>query len=76
MSSNPLNASPAWNRIQGSWRQLSGSVKQRWGRLTDDDITEANGNRELLAGKIQSRYGVAQAEANKQIDEWAQNLKF
>ena len=76
MNSNPLNASPVWNKIQGSWHQLSGSVKQRWGRLTDDDITESNGNRELLAGKIQNRYGIAQTEANRQIDEWAQNLKF
>ena len=54
-----------WNQIQGNWKQLSGSVKQRWGQLTDDDLAQINGGREQLAGTIQQRYGISQAEANQ-----------
>jgi uncharacterized protein YjbJ (UPF0337 family) len=71
-----MQKSPVWNRIQGNWKQIVGSVRQQWGKLTDDDIAQANGEREKLAGKIQERYGVTQQEANRQIDEWADNLKF
>ena len=71
-----MQKSPVWNRIQGNWKQLVGSVRQQWGKLTDDDIAQINGEREKLAGKIQARYGVTQQEANQQIDEWADKLKF
>ena len=71
-----MQKSPVWNRIQGNWKQITGSVRQQWGKLTDDDVAQANGQREKLAGKIQERYGISQQEANRQIDEWADNLKF
>lgn len=76
MSNNPVNKDPLWNRIQGNWKQLAGSIRQRWGNLTDDDIAQANGEREVLAGKIQNRHGINQDEANRQIDEWANKLKL
>ena len=41
-----------WNRVQGSWKQLEGKVKAKWGKLTDDDLTAINGRREELEGKI------------------------
>ena len=71
-----MSSSPIWNRIRGNWKQIEGSVKQEWGKLTDDDVAQADGEREKLAGKLQDRYGVTQAEANKQIDSWAEKLKF
>lgn len=71
-----MQKSPVWNKIQGNWKQMTGSVHQQWGKLTDDDVAQANGEREKLAGKIQERYGITQQEANQQIDEWADKLKF
>ena len=71
-----MNANPLWNQIQGNWKQFSGLVKNQWGKLTDDDLTQINGNRERLAGKLQERYGITQAEANRQIDEWSNKVKF
>ncbi len=53
--------------IKGQWKQLSGSIKQKWGKLTDDDLKVAEGNAEYLAGKVQERYGVTREEAEKQI---------
>jgi uncharacterized protein YjbJ (UPF0337 family) len=59
-----------WNRVAGSWKQLEGKVKTKWGLLTDDDLMTIKGSRELLVGKIQERYGIAKDEARKQIDEY------
>jgi uncharacterized protein YjbJ (UPF0337 family) len=67
---------PVWNRIQGNWQQLAGHVQQQWGKLTSDDIAQINGDRTVLAGKLQDRYGITQMEANHQIDTWANSLKF
>ena len=56
--------------IEGNWKQLKGQVQARWGKLTDDDLTMAAGNTEILRGKIQERYGIAREEAQKQLDEF------
>jgi uncharacterized protein YjbJ (UPF0337 family) len=63
-------ASGTWDQVEGNWNQFAGKVKQRWGKLTDDDVTVINGKRQELVGKIQERYGIAKAEAEKQVDEW------
>ena len=42
------------DRLQGNWKQVKGSVKERWGKLTDDDIDVINGQRDQLIGRIQS----------------------
>ena len=57
--------------IQGNWKQLSGSVRHEWGKLTHNDVEQVKGDVEVLAGKIQERYGVTKAEARKQIEQWA-----
>jgi uncharacterized protein YjbJ (UPF0337 family) len=59
-----------WDRVQGNWKQFKGEAKRQWGKLTDDELDEAEGNREKLAGKIQERYGIAKDEAERQIDDW------
>lgn len=64
-----------WDKVGGKWKQFVGEVKKQWGDLTDDELMEVNGDREILAGKIQEKYGIAKEEANKQIDKWAEKLK-
>jgi uncharacterized protein YjbJ (UPF0337 family) len=71
-----MSNSPIWDQVSGGWKQLSGQIKQQWGKLTDDEILQMQGKRDELAGKIQERYGIAKEEANRQIDEWASKLKF
>jgi uncharacterized protein YjbJ (UPF0337 family) len=56
--------------LKGKWKQVKGSVKERWGKLTDDDIDVINGRSEQLVGKIQERYGIAREAAQKQVEEW------
>lgn len=58
------------DQMSGNWHQLKGKVKERWGKLTDDDLTQLEGNSEQLAGKIQQRYGVAKEDAERQAKEF------
>jgi uncharacterized protein YjbJ (UPF0337 family) len=57
-----------WDRVEGNWKQLTGKVKEQWGKLTDDDIAQINGDREQLEGKIQARYGYAKDQVKKEIE--------
>ncbi|MEW6450944.1 MAG: CsbD family protein [Pseudomonadota bacterium] len=59
-----------WNRVEGNWKQFKGKVKEKWGRLTDDDLDVIAGHREQLEGKIQERYGIARDQVRKDIDDW------
>jgi uncharacterized protein YjbJ (UPF0337 family) len=59
-----------WNRVAGNWKQAQGKVKQKWGKLTDDDLTQINGQREQLEGLIQERYGWAKDMVRKDVDTW------
>ncbi len=58
------------DQLQGKWKQMKGTVKERWGKLTDDDIDVINGRNDQLVGKIQEKYGIAKEEAQRQVDEW------
>ena len=64
-----------WNEIAGRWTRFSREVRKKWGELTEDEVMQVNGRREILAGKIQEKYGIAVEEANRQIDAWASRLK-
>jgi uncharacterized protein YjbJ (UPF0337 family) len=61
--------------LQGEWHQLKGKVKAQWGRLTDDQIDEVNGNVEVLAGHVQKAYGLSRDEAEKNVDDWAHRYR-
>jgi uncharacterized protein YjbJ (UPF0337 family) len=62
------------DKLQGQWKQLAGKVKAQWGKLTDDDLTIADGNSEYLEGKLQERYGIARDEAKRQVKEFSSRL--
>ncbi|MDP2716079.1 CsbD family protein [Rheinheimera sp.] len=52
---------------EGKWRQVKGSVKEKWGKLTDDDLTEVNGRFEQFCGKMQEHYGMSREEAEQEF---------
>jgi uncharacterized protein YjbJ (UPF0337 family) len=62
------------DRIAGQWKQLAGKIREKWGKLTDDDLTRAEGTSEYLAGRIQERYGIARDVAEKQVREFQKSL--
>lgn len=59
-----------WDIIQGKWEQLKGSVKKEWGELTDDELTQINGDREKMAGLLQERYGWAKTEVDEKMNDF------
>jgi len=63
-----------WDRVEGNWRQVKGSVKEQWGKLTDDQLDVIAGKRGQLAGKIQEAYGISKDEVEKQLVAWQRQL--
>ena len=63
-----------WDRIEGNWKQFTGKAKEKWGQLTDDDLTKINGQRDQLEGILQQRYGYAKDKAKDEVDRWSQGL--
>jgi uncharacterized protein YjbJ (UPF0337 family) len=61
-----------WDQIASKWKQFTGSVKQEWGKLTDDDCDYIAGTRDRLVGRLQEKYGVSKEEAEYQADRWMQ----
>ena len=58
------------DEVKGNWKQLKGAAKQQWGELTDDELTQAEGDRERLIGLVQERYGKAREEAEREVDDF------
>jgi uncharacterized protein YjbJ (UPF0337 family) len=56
--------------LKGKWQQLKGEARIQWGRLTDDDLDQVQGNVEKLAGKLQERYGYARQDAQREVDDF------
>ncbi len=65
-----------WDQIKGQWKQVKGKVQQKWGDLTDDDLTRVDGKREELLGRLQERYGIAREEAERQVRDFETTSKF
>jgi len=63
-----------WNRIEGNWKQFTGKIQEKWGKVTDDDLTEIKGSRQQLEGKIQERYGIARDQVRQDVDTWLKQL--
>ncbi len=61
---------------EGKWKQWTGEAKKQWGKLTDDEVKQAEGNAEKLAGVIQERYGRTREEAEREVREWRDRHNF
>ena len=59
-----------WEQVEGNWDQLKGKLREKWGWLTDDDISVAKGKRDQFIGKIQERYGYAKERAEKEVNDF------
>jgi uncharacterized protein YjbJ (UPF0337 family) len=63
-----------WDRVEGNWKQFTGKVEEKWGKLTDDDLQVINGQQHQLVGRIHERHGVAKDDAQKQVKNWVGGL--
>lgn len=62
------------DQLEGRWKQLTGQVRQKWGHLTDSDITVIAGKRDVLIGRVQERYGLAKEKATAEVDGFLKTL--
>ncbi len=56
--------------LKGKWMQMKGSLRSKWGKLTDNDLTEIQGDTEKMIGKLQERYGYNREQAEKEMNEF------
>ncbi len=70
-----MQSAADWNRIQGNWKQLKGRVKEKWAKLTDEDLDAIEGRREQLEGKIQDRYGYTADQVRREVDSWYRSMR-
>jgi uncharacterized protein YjbJ (UPF0337 family) len=58
------------DQLAGQWKQLKGKAQAKWGDVSGDEWDSIEGRREQIVGLVQSRYGRAKAEAEKEVDDW------
>lgn len=63
-----------WDQVAGNWKQFTGKVREKWGKLTDNDLTVIAGKKDQMAGLLQKRYGMAKEAAERELDEFASSL--
>lgn len=61
--------------MKGNWKQLKGRARETWGRLTDDDLDQIEGRRQVLIGRIQERYGKDLATVEQEVDRWLDRIE-
>ncbi len=59
-----------WETIEGKWKQVKGQAREKWGKLTDDELDQIDGKREQLIGKVQEKYAIAREKAEQEVKEF------
>lgn len=72
--SNEKDTDMNWDILEGKWDQFRGRAREQWGKLTEDDLDVAAGKKDQLAGKIQERYGKSREEAEREVDNWINDI--
>jgi uncharacterized protein YjbJ (UPF0337 family) len=63
-----------WDVLKGQWKQMTGKVKAKWGKLTDDDLTTIGGKKDEFLGKLQERYGYKKDQAEREVDDFLRTM--
>jgi len=63
------------NILKGQWKEIKGGVKEMWGKLTDDDVTQIEGSEEKLLGLLQKRYGYTKEKAEMEYNKFINRLQ-
>jgi uncharacterized protein YjbJ (UPF0337 family) len=63
-----------WDTISGKWRELSGQLRSKWGKLTDDDLATIGGKKDVLIGRLQQHYGYQRDRAEREVDDYLRTL--
>jgi uncharacterized protein YjbJ (UPF0337 family) len=58
------------DQLEGNWTQFKGKMREKWGKLTDNDWETVAGKKDQLLGKLQERYGYTREQAESDYDDW------
>jgi uncharacterized protein YjbJ (UPF0337 family) len=64
-----------WDIIQGQWKQMTGKIREKWGKLTDSELEQVSGTKDRFVGLIQERYGYAKERAEQEVDDFFNSQK-
>jgi uncharacterized protein YjbJ (UPF0337 family) len=65
-----------WDTTEANWKVLKGKPKNRWGKLTDDDLAEIDGKREQPLGELEEYYSGAKEELEHDVDKWGRGQAY
>ncbi len=65
-----------WNEVEGKWNQLKGTVREKYGKFTDDDLETIAGKKDQFIGKLQQRYGMSREQAQKDVESYVHGLRL
>lgn len=65
-----------WDQVEGQWKNIKGNIREKWGKLTDDDLEAVAGKKDQLVGKMQERYGLAKDKAEAELDTFVKDIKY
>lgn len=60
--------------VEGKWKQMKGSIQEKWGDITSDELDQVEGKREKLIGLVQERYGKSKEDAKKEVNDYIDSL--
>ena len=63
-----------WDQIEGQWKDLKGTIREKWGKLTDSDYETIAGKKDRLLGKVQERYGFHKERAEREVDDFISGI--
>ena len=64
-----------WSTLKEQWLQIKGQVRKQWGKLSDGEIDQIQGDAEILLGKLQRHYGYAREQAEEELERWQAERK-
>ena len=64
-----------WDRIEGNWQQMKGMIREKWAKLTDQDVESIGGKKDRLFGLLKERYGIEKEKASAELDRWMAGMK-
>lgn len=60
--------------LKGSWREMTGKIKQKWAKLTDDDLKGVEGNVDEIKGRLRKVYGYSKEKAHQEFEDFRSSL--
>src|SRR6185436_20953351 len=61
--------------LEAKWKRIRGKVKQQWNALTDEDLNNIDGSREVLIGVLQEKYSYTRQQAEIEVDRFLQSVE-